>query len=222
MSFLSFGGGYFGTTAWLLDGGWNVAAGWGGSIYVPAVDDIQEFKVTNNSFSAEYGWSTGNVVNMVTKSGTSDFHIVMDEYIRNPKLDANTYFNNMASCSHGQATIAISSESPAAVRCIFRAFTSNATRPSFSPIMRACGSTIPAPLARLQYAHFRPGGGRLFGDSRRHRDCRCNGLRGQPSLCRRDLQSLHHDVIHHWSVRGKLRSLTLSRKQNTHERGRGD
>lgn len=95
-SFLSFGGGLMGTTAWLLDGGWNVAAGWGGSVYVPAVDDVQEFKVTNNSFSAEYGWSTGNVINMVTKSGTSDFHVVADEYLRNPKLDANTYFNKLA------------------------------------------------------------------------------------------------------------------------------
>ncbi len=94
-SFLSFGGGYFGTTAWLLDGGWNVAAGWGGSVYVPAVDDVQEFKVTNNSFSAQYGWSTGNVINMVTKSGTNEFHIVADEYLRNPKLDANTYLNKM-------------------------------------------------------------------------------------------------------------------------------
>ena len=34
MSFLSFGGGYFGTTAWLLDGGWNVAAGWPCSVFV--------------------------------------------------------------------------------------------------------------------------------------------------------------------------------------------
>ncbi len=93
MSFLSFGGGFFGTTAWLLDGGWNVASGWGGTVYVPAVDDTQEFKVTSNSFSSEYGWSTGNVVNMVTKSGTSDYHLVMDEYLRNPKLDANLYFN---------------------------------------------------------------------------------------------------------------------------------
>jgi hypothetical protein len=95
-SFLSFGGGFQGTTAWLLDGGWNVAPGWGGSVYVPAVDDIQEFKVTNNSFSAEYGWSTGNVINMVTKSGTSDFHLVADEYLRNPKLDANTYLNKLS------------------------------------------------------------------------------------------------------------------------------
>jgi len=95
MSFLSFGGGFFGTTAFILDGGWNVAGGWGGVIYVPSVDDIQEFKATTNSFSAEYGWSTGNVVNMITKSGTNDFHIVLDEYLRNQKMDANTYFHNL-------------------------------------------------------------------------------------------------------------------------------
>ncbi len=95
MSFLSFGGGYFGTTAFILDGGWNVAGGWGGVVYVPSVDDTQEFKVTTNSFSAEYGWSTGNVVNMITKSGTSDFHFVLDEFLRNQALDANTYFHNL-------------------------------------------------------------------------------------------------------------------------------
>ena len=96
ISFLSFGGGFFGTTAFILDGGWNVAAGWGGVIYVPSVDDTQEFKVTTNSFSAEYGWSTGNVVNMITKSGTHDIHLSLYEFLRNQKLDANTYFNNLA------------------------------------------------------------------------------------------------------------------------------
>ena len=96
MSFLTFGGGFFGTTAFLLDGGWNVAGGWGGVVYVPAVDDTQEFKVTTNSFSAEYGWSTGNVVNMITRSGTSDFHFTLNEYLRNQKMDANTYFRNLS------------------------------------------------------------------------------------------------------------------------------
>lgn len=93
-SFLSFGGGFFGTTAWILDGGWNVAMGWGGVVYVPSVDDVQEFKIQSNSFSAQYGWSTGNVVNVITKSGTSDFHFVVSEYLRNQALDANTFFNN--------------------------------------------------------------------------------------------------------------------------------
>jgi len=96
MSFLTFGGGFFGTTAFLLDGGWNVAGGWGGVVYVPAVDDTQEFKVTTNSFSAEYGWSTGNVVNMITRSGGSDFHFTLSDYLRNQKMDANTYFRNLS------------------------------------------------------------------------------------------------------------------------------
>lgn len=93
-SFLSFGGGFFGTTAFLLDGGWNVSEGWGGTIYVPSADDVQEFRVQSNSFSAQYGWSTGNVVNVITKSGTSDFHADIYDFLRNQAMDANTFFNN--------------------------------------------------------------------------------------------------------------------------------
>ena len=93
-SFLSFGGGFFGTTAFLLDGGWNVSEGWGGTIYVPSADDVQEFRVQTNSFSAQYGWSTGNVVNVITKSGTSDIHADIYDFLRNQAMDANTFFNN--------------------------------------------------------------------------------------------------------------------------------
>jgi hypothetical protein len=74
VSFLNFGGGYFGTTAFLLDGAWDTSTGWGGVIYVPSPDNVQEFKVQQNSFSAQYGWSTGNVVNVITKSGTRSLH----------------------------------------------------------------------------------------------------------------------------------------------------
>ena len=93
-SFLSFGGGFFGTTAFMLDGGWNVSMGWGGVIYVPSAEDVQEFKVQSNSFSAQYGWSTGNVVNVITKSGTSSFHGDAYDFLRNQAMDANTFFNN--------------------------------------------------------------------------------------------------------------------------------
>lgn len=95
VSFLNFGGGYFGTTAFLLDGAWDTSTGWGGVIYVPSPDNVQEFKVQQNSFTAQYGWSTGNVINVVTKSGTSGFHGVAYEYLRNGGLDANYYFNNL-------------------------------------------------------------------------------------------------------------------------------
>ena len=46
-----------------------------------------------NSFSAEYGEALGGVVNLITKSGTNDFHGGLFEYFRNEKLDARNYFN---------------------------------------------------------------------------------------------------------------------------------
>ncbi len=95
MSFLNFGGGYFGTNLFLLNGGYDTAQSWGGIFYVPAVEDTSEVKVTSYSFSAEYGWSTGNVINISTKAGTRDFHFVADEYMRNEALDANEYFNKL-------------------------------------------------------------------------------------------------------------------------------
>ena len=95
-SFLNFGGGYFGTNLFLLEGGYDVAQGWGGVLYLPAPEDTDQVKVTSYSFSAQYGFSTGNVISLTTKAGTHDYHFVADEYIRNPDLDANLYFNNLA------------------------------------------------------------------------------------------------------------------------------
>jgi len=98
VSFFNFGGGFFGTTAFLLDGAWDSIGSWGGVIYVPSPDNVQEFKVQQNSFTSQYGWSTGNVINVVTKSGGNSLHGDVYEYLRNGKLDANNYFNNL----HGQ------------------------------------------------------------------------------------------------------------------------
>jgi len=94
ITFMNFGGGFFGTTAFLLDGAWTTDAGWGGVIYVPSIDMVQEMKVEQNAFTAQYGWSSGNVVNIITKSGTSSFHGDGYEFLRNYDLDANNYFNN--------------------------------------------------------------------------------------------------------------------------------
>jgi hypothetical protein len=94
ISFLNFGGTHFGTAAYLLDGTWNTAQDWGGVVYVPSVEDVQEFKIQTNAFTAQYGWSSGNVVNVVSKSGTNRFHGDAFEFYRNSALDANSYFNN--------------------------------------------------------------------------------------------------------------------------------
>jgi hypothetical protein len=94
VSFLNFGGGFFGTTGFLLDGIWDTDSTWGAAIYVPSVEAVSSFKIQTNSFTAQNGFSTGNVVNIQTKSGTNQFHGDVFEFIRNSDLDANNYFNN--------------------------------------------------------------------------------------------------------------------------------
>ncbi|PYT27205.1 MAG: hypothetical protein DMG57_18825 [Acidobacteria bacterium] len=57
IAFFNFGGGRFGTTAFLLDGHWGGAGDWDGIIFVPTVDELQEFKIQTNTFSPQYGWA---------------------------------------------------------------------------------------------------------------------------------------------------------------------
>ena len=61
-----------------------------GSTYAipPIVDDIQEFKVQSHNDDASFGGVMGGVVNVVTKSGTSQFHGSGWEFIRNKAFDA--------------------------------------------------------------------------------------------------------------------------------------
>ena len=57
----------------------------------PSPDSIEEFRVISNSFDAEYGRNSGAVVNVVTKSGTNDFHGDVYEFFRNDVLNAHGY-----------------------------------------------------------------------------------------------------------------------------------
>jgi hypothetical protein len=62
--------------------------------YQPSVEIVQEFKVENNSFSAEYGNNGGTVVNMVLKEGGNKFHGSGWWFGQRSALDANDFFNN--------------------------------------------------------------------------------------------------------------------------------
>jgi len=61
--------------------------------YEPLIDGVQEFKVQNNSFSAEFGNNGGTVVNMVLKSGTNAFHGSGWYFLQRPQMDARDFFN---------------------------------------------------------------------------------------------------------------------------------
>src|SRR5229473_3801472 len=65
----------------------------GGTSIVPDLDSIAEFRVLTNNFDAEYGNYSGGVVNVVTKSGTNQFHGSGFEFLRNTGLDAKNFFS---------------------------------------------------------------------------------------------------------------------------------
>jgi outer membrane receptor protein involved in Fe transport len=61
---------------------------------VPTVDSIQEFRVITSVPSAEFGRSGGGVVNLITRGGGRQFHGTAYEFLRNDRLNANSFFNN--------------------------------------------------------------------------------------------------------------------------------
>ncbi|MBS1826659.1 MAG: TonB-dependent receptor [Acidobacteria bacterium] len=89
----------------LLDGAPNTTPGvWPGRgiLGTPVVvDSIQEFKVQTSVFSAEYGRTGGGLINMVSKSGSNDWHGSLFEFHRNSKMDANNFFANRGGVALG-------------------------------------------------------------------------------------------------------------------------
>jgi hypothetical protein len=57
------------------------------------VDAIQEFSVLTSNYSAEYGKTSGGVINAITRSGTNQFHGDIYEFLRNSALDARNFFD---------------------------------------------------------------------------------------------------------------------------------
>ncbi|PWU07849.1 MAG: hypothetical protein C5B51_08985 [Terriglobia bacterium] len=66
------------------------------ALYVPPVEAIQEFRIQQASSSAEFGNSGGTIVNVITRSGTNQYHGELFEFLRNNDLNANTFFANRA------------------------------------------------------------------------------------------------------------------------------
>jgi outer membrane receptor protein involved in Fe transport len=65
----------------------------------PPQESVQEFRVVNNSFGAEYGRALGGIVNIVTKSGTNDYHGSVYEYFQNQAADARSLLQPAATAT---------------------------------------------------------------------------------------------------------------------------
>ncbi len=61
--------------------------------FQPSINTVQEFKVDNSTFAADYGRNSGAIVNIATRSGNNNYHGEVFEFVRNNDFDARNFFN---------------------------------------------------------------------------------------------------------------------------------
>jgi hypothetical protein len=79
-----------------IDGGENEYGTGQYRVTTIPVDAIQEFQVNRNGFAAEFGFTNGSAINIVTKSGGNRYHGSLYGYFRNHSTEATNFFNNLA------------------------------------------------------------------------------------------------------------------------------
>src|SRR5262245_33883628 len=81
------------SNSYTLNGANNSESYEGFFVITPAVDSVEEFRIQSGTYNAEYGRAGGAIVNVVTKSGTNNFHGSLYEFFRNDVLNAHNFFN---------------------------------------------------------------------------------------------------------------------------------
>ena len=101
---LAVSGSSLGGNMWMVDGANNNDVGSNRTILVfPSVDAIDEFKVHRNNYGAEFGGAAGAQINIVTRSGTNDFHGSGYYFGRNEALASKDFFLEQANQPKGPA-----------------------------------------------------------------------------------------------------------------------
>ena len=76
----------------LIDGADNFDTVDGGLVMEPPIDAIAEFRILTHTANAEFGHSTGSTTNIITRSGTNQYHGTAWDFFRNNAMDAKSFF----------------------------------------------------------------------------------------------------------------------------------
>ena len=90
---VSIAGGRTDSVTYLLDGGNNTSLINNQTVFNPNPDAVEEFRILENSYTAEYGRNGGGVISVVSKSGTRAYHGSLFEFARNTTFNTNSFFN---------------------------------------------------------------------------------------------------------------------------------
>ena len=88
----SVNGGRLGSNGFMVNGADAQEGVHNGAAIIPNLDSISEFRIITNNFNAEYGNFSGGQINVVTKSGTNQFHGALFDFLRNTDFDAANFF----------------------------------------------------------------------------------------------------------------------------------
>ena len=91
---ISVAGGRGDSVTYLLDGGLNNRVTSNQVVFNPNPEAVEEFRLLENNYTAEYGRNGGGTVSVVLKSGTNSLHGSVFDYLRNDAFNANDYFDN--------------------------------------------------------------------------------------------------------------------------------
>ena len=83
------------SVTYLLDGGLNNDLLDNFVVFNPNPDTVTEFRILTSNYPAEFGRNAGGIINVVTRSGTSDLHGSLFDFLRNDAFNANSFFNKL-------------------------------------------------------------------------------------------------------------------------------
>src|SRR5256885_7068732 len=136
-----------GSVNYYLDGGINMTNLRNTGNILPNPDAIQEFRVQTNSYNAEYGRYASGVINVLTKSGTNQFHGSVFEYLRNTVFNANDWGSTLTRAPFHRNQFGGTIGGPIKKDKAFFFFSYSGLRPATSTFLS--GARVPTALERI-------------------------------------------------------------------------